>query len=127
MIIDLGLAPDALWRIMLGVFLTAISIGAAIDKFPAFSNVLEEFVKYMHWLPIGICFVYLGFQRIIITDRAIYLIAFRVAWTNIRSFQWEGTDTPVLKLYLIQPWLGTKQVTVRVPKQYVAKLQDLLV
>ena len=83
MIIDLGLAPDALWRITLGVFLTAISIGAAIDKFPAFSNVLEEFVKYLHWLPIGMCFVYLGFQRIIITDRAIYLIHRKINSRNI--------------------------------------------
>jgi hypothetical protein len=113
-LLDLGLDPNGFWLLLLG----AIFISGAVALITInVSNSQVSFliaVQIIFSILVGVLGLYKGSTKTVFTENGIFSVAGYTGWTNIRSYEWQESKLPILKLKLTNSWVTLNRAYINI-------------
>ena len=127
-LLDLGLDRTGFWLILGGIFLIGSAVSYVIDSFEAspFQFTAREFSRNGCYLSVGILSTYKGSGATVFTDQRIFSLIGSIKWANIRSYAWEESAIPILRLRLRGYWFLLNRTGINIPNTKKNEVQDVL-
>ena len=125
-LVDLGLDNNGFWLILTGLLFTMSSISSISDSIATNQLTAVELSHITFKFLAGILGFYIGISKTVITDEGIFSLAGYVKWSNIKSYKWENSKLPILKLKVKGSWFSLNTANINVSDIHRSTVQNLL-
>ncbi len=125
-LLNLGRSDDSFWPIICGLILLVFSISSMSEDLIRAKLSFEEGSQSILLISLGICLLFTGLSKTMITEDGILSWLRFVKWENVKAYFWDESKRPVLRL-VTTDWLPfVNTLLVQVPATYRESVQELL-
>ncbi|GEM_PF-5522614 len=125
-LLDLGLDNNGFWLLLGGVLLIMWSFSSVSNAVKNSQFTAREMADILFMISGSILALYKGVSKTVFTDKGVYSLFGYTKWENIRSYNWEDSKLPMLKLRVTGLWWLLNRTSINIPIAYKNAVQDLL-
>ena len=125
-VLEMGLGDSGFWLIIGGFLFLASSYTSIIELITKSQFPTNEVLRIVFKSLAGAFALYKGISKTIMTDKGIFSLFGYAKWKKIKSYKWEDSKVPILKIKIADSWLSLVWVSIVVPNVNRNDVQNLL-
>lgn len=125
-VLDLGPGAHSAWLLLIGAFLLSWAVALMTICIANSRTTVETLAQFVLGMLAGVLALYKGSSKTIFTEAGIFSSLGYTEWSNIRSYEWEDSKLPILKLKVTNSWVTFNTAWMNIPVSEKDAVQALL-